>query len=145
MLVAGRPDQEHRGDGDAFPEEEQRHQIAGKHCAERTAGIDQSGRMLHGVAYVQRIKPAEERGDQEDDAEQHAQPVDPQRDERQPHHLHLAELAERQHQEICQRWDRQHDHQPRPQARRQQQGQHAARDQDQARGQFSGHNSPRGA
>ena len=84
-LVARGPDQEHRTYGDAFPKNEQSHQVAGEYRAERAARIDQAGGMLDCVPHVQRIEAAKKRGEHKNIAKQKAELVYAQRDQRQPH------------------------------------------------------------
>jgi hypothetical protein len=77
LLGARGPDQKDGRNGDAFPEDEQRHQIAGEHRAKRAAGVDQAGGLLGDIADMQRVESADEGGQQEDIAEQQAEFVDP--------------------------------------------------------------------
>ena len=119
-LVARSPDQECRSDRNAFPEDKQSYEIAGENGAKRAAGIDQGGHVLQRILHVQRVDDAEQRGDEEDVAEQQTEPIDAQGRQREIEQLHLAQLAVRQRQQVCKRQDGQHQHigaaQPRPEA-----------------------------
>jgi hypothetical protein len=88
-----RPDQKYRGYGGQFPADEQRHQIARQHRAQRRARIQQSRHLLHRIAQVPGINNRQQRGDVENEGEGEAQPVESQRGQGQAEKFDLSVLA----------------------------------------------------
>jgi hypothetical protein len=131
-FAASGPDQEHRGDRRALPEDEQRDEVAGEHRRHRASGVDQRRDVLQRVFEVAGVKQAEKGGDQEDGAEGRTQPVDPQGDEGEIEHPDPAELALGQAHEIGEGHDRQRQHVDGAQPAGEQRHQCRAQDEDQA-------------
>ena len=85
---------------------------------------------------------AEQRGDEEDVAEQQTEPIDAQGRQREIEQLHLAQLAVRQRQQVCKRQDRQHQHIGAAQPAAKQGDDERAEDEDQTWRYFTDHSSP---
>ncbi len=86
-LGAPRPDEKHRAHRHQLPEHEERHEIPGKNRAERAAGVDETGHVLHALAQVQRVDDGDEGADVKQISEEQAQAI----------HAHRGELeAEKQ-------------------------------------------------
>ncbi len=141
-LGAARPDQEYRGDRRPLPIEEQRDEIAGEYRADRRPGIDEACDVLHHVVVVERVENAEKAGDQEDVAEDRAQPIDAQRDQRQAEHADLAEIAVGQRDQLRERQRRQRQHIGRAHQPFEQGHKQCPQNQDQAGRNLTDHSSP---